>query len=86
MKTVTLELPDELLDLAGFKTEHLSQETLKLIVLELFREEVISLGKAAELCGLSIAEFMEFAASRRVPLHYGEQELQQDREQFKRLG
>jgi len=57
-----------------------------LIVLELFREEALSLGKAAELCGLSISEFMEFSASRRVPLHYGEQELQEDREQFKRLG
>lgn len=85
MRTVTLEFPDELLLLAGFRTEHLSQEALKLIVLELFREEVLSLGKAAELCGLSISEFMEFAALRQVPLHYGEQELQQDREQFERL-
>lgn len=85
MQTITLELPDELITLAGFKKERLSQEALKLIVLELFREEVISLGKSAELCDISVAEFMEFAAARQVPLHYGEQELHQDREQFKSL-
>ncbi len=85
MQTITLKLSDELISLAGLQKEELSKEALKLIVLELFREEVISLGKAAELCGISIAEFMEFAASRQVPLHYGEEELVKDREQLKRL-
>jgi len=85
MQTVTLELPDELVALARIKKDELSHETLKLVVLELFREEIISLGKAAELCGLSIAAFMEFSAARQVPLHYGESELQQDREYFESL-
>ncbi len=85
MQTVTLELSDELVALGKLKRDQLSHETLKLVVLELFREELVSLGKAAELCGLSIAEFMEFSAKRQVPLHYGQTELQQDREYFKSL-
>ncbi len=85
MQTITIELPDELIALAGLKRDQLSHETLKLVVLELYREELISLGKAAEMCGVSIAEFMEFSAARQVSLHYGESELQQDREYFESL-
>ena len=85
MQTITLELPDELVTLARLKRDQLPHETLKLVVLELFREELISLGKAAEMCGIPIAEFMEFSAERQVPLHYGESELQQDREYFESL-
>jgi predicted HTH domain antitoxin len=82
MQTITLQLPDELVTLAGINKDKLSQETLQLVVLELYREELISLGKAAELCNLSIEAFMAFSASREVALHYGEAELENDREFF----
>ncbi|MFQ5640703.1 MAG: UPF0175 family protein [bacterium] len=85
MHTVTLQLSDELVKLAKLKREHLSRDALKLLVLELYREEIVSLGKAAELCGLSLSEFMEFSASRKVPLHYGKTELEQDRQYFAKI-
>ena len=85
MQTIELKFPDELLSLAGFQKETLSHDALKMIVLELYREETISLGKAAELSGESIEEFMKFSSSRFVPLHYGESELHEDREQMKRI-
>jgi len=47
-----------------------SRSASKLIALELFRERRISLGKAAELAGVSVEEFMAFSAQREVPLHY----------------
>ncbi len=79
MKTITLELPDELLELSGFHTDSLSHDALSMIVLELYREEAISLGKAAQLTGLTIDGFMEFSSSRKVPLHYTEAEMEEDR-------
>lgn len=45
MQAVTLQLPDELIALAGLKKQHLPHETLKLIVLELFREELVFTGQ-----------------------------------------
>ena len=84
MTTVTLELPDDLLELSGFRTDSLSQDALKMIVLELYREDAISLGKAAQLSGLTIDSFMEFSSSRRVPLHYGDTELSEDRLSLRR--
>jgi len=47
---------------------------------ELYREGSVSLGRAAELCGVSQAEFMQFAAEREVALHYTLADLEQDRE------
>jgi predicted HTH domain antitoxin len=85
MKTVTLNLSDELIKIAKFKSDQISKDALQLIVLELYREEVISLGKAAELGDLSISEFMEFSASRQVPLHYTKEDLNNDRVNITKL-
>ena len=75
MSTVQVDLPEELLQAAKisgleFSPETISREVAKLLALELFREDVVSLGRAAELCGVSQAEFMEYATDREVPLHY----------------
>jgi predicted HTH domain antitoxin len=57
----------------------------KLLALELYREGVVSLGRAAELCGVSQAELMQFDAEREVGLHYALEDLVQDRKCIERL-
>ena len=65
----SLELPGELLQaVSQFSNGNLAVETAKLLALELFREDKISLGRAAELCRTPISAFMEFAAEHGVPL------------------
>jgi predicted HTH domain antitoxin len=55
--------------------------------LELFREDKVSLGRAAELCGTPIAAFMVFAAHHGVqPLRYGGADLVEERPSIDRLG
>lgn len=76
MTTVQIDLPIELLHAANVQMNSLA--VAKLLALELFREGVVSLGRAAELCGAPLAEFMEFAAEREVPLHYTSDDLTQD--------
>jgi len=56
-----------------------SLEVAKLLALELYREGSVSLGRAAELCVASQAEFMQFAAEREIALHYRLADLEQDR-------
>ncbi len=75
MTTVQVELPGELLQVAGIN----AQEVSKLLALELFREDAVSLGRAAELCGVALAEFMDFVSEREVPLHYSLDDLAEDR-------
>lgn len=79
MPKVQVELPEELIRTAKISLDQLSLEVAKVIALELFREEVVSIGRAAELCGVSVEEFMQFAAHREVPLHYTLQDFESDR-------
>lgn len=81
MATIQVDLPTELLQAARIQ----ACEVPKLLALELFREGTISLGRAAELCGVPLAEFMDFAAERDVPLHYTSEDLEQDRQFIERL-
>ena len=80
-----MEIPEEPLALAGLGDQTASDGARLLLALELFREARVSLGRAAELAGLSIEGFMDFAARREVPLHYGAEELDQDRATAARL-
>ncbi len=61
-------------------SENLSQEAARLLALELFREEKVSLGRAAELCQTPLGDFMEFAAKHGVPpLLCGNEDLEEER-------
>jgi len=86
METKPLELPTDLLQVVGeFNTGDLANETAKLLALELFREDRVSMGRAAELCHTPLAEFMEFAAEHKAPIHYGIAELEEDQRTLAKL-
>jgi predicted HTH domain antitoxin len=86
METKSLELPADLLQVVSqLNGGDLAKETAKLLALELFREDKISLGRAAELCHIPLEAFMEFAAEHEVPLHYGIAELEEDRRTLAKL-
>ena len=80
MSTVHVELPAELLALAGDADLPASRAAAQLIALELFRENRVSLGKAAELAGMAQENFMAFSAQRGVPLHYTGSDWETDHE------
>ena len=87
METVRVDLPAALLQAAKLDAANLSQEAARLLALELFREEKISLGRAAELCRTPLAAFMEFVAAHEVsPIRYGVTELEEDRRTISELG
>jgi len=90
MTTVQVDLPEDLLRAASVcanthSPASASREVAKLLALELYREGSVSLGRAAELCGVSQAAFMQFAAGREVALHYTHEDLAQDRKFIERL-
>ena len=86
MQTVRAEIPAELVVAAGLDAGSLSVEAARLLALELYREDKVSLGRAAELCHIPLEQFMEFAGRHNVPLHYGADELEEDRRTLDRLG
>jgi predicted HTH domain antitoxin len=87
MKTVNVALPSELLKAANLEDANISQEAARLLALELYREDKVSLGRAAELCQTPLAEFMDFVAKHGVPpLRYSPEELEEERRSAERLG
>ena len=86
METVDVKLPSELLRAANLEESSLSQEAARLLALELYREDRVSMGRAAELCQTPLAAFMEFAAKHGVPpLRYSFEDLEEERQAADRL-
>jgi predicted HTH domain antitoxin len=78
METVNVMLPLALLQAADINEATVAQEA-QLLALGLYREDKISLGRAAELCQTALAMFMDFAAKHGVPpLRYTVKEIEED--------
>lgn len=78
MKSVTIELPPELLQLLGSE-EEAKREAKLALVLDLVRRGRLSRAKAAELLGLSLWDFPSLLAQYRIPwFDYSPEDLQQD--------
>jgi predicted HTH domain antitoxin len=85
MDGVQVTLPVELLEAAGLNPADASKDAAMLLALELYRENKISLGRAAELSQTSVEAFMVFAGRHEVPVHYGLSDLEEDRRTIERL-
>ena len=86
METVDVKLPSELLRAANLEGSSHSQEAARLLALELYREDKVSLGRAAELCQTPLAAFIDFAAKHGVPpLRYSFEDLEEERQTADRL-
>jgi predicted HTH domain antitoxin len=69
---MTLILPEKL-------EARLSPEALALhLAIGLFISEEATLGQAAQVAGLSQADFLRELGCRRIPIHYGREELAAD--------
>ena len=76
-----MKLPSALLRAANLEQSSLSEEAARLLALEVYREDKVSLGRAAELCQTPLAAFMDFAAKHGVPpLRYSFEDLEEERQ------
>ena len=76
-----IDLPEELylsLSASGLTKERIANESRKLLALKCFREKVLSLGRAAELSGLSKWDFIEYLSENDVPV------IDHDQDEMKR--
>ena len=63
----------------GLEGEALAVEMRQATAADLYKRNLLSIGKAAELAGLSLAAFMDLLASKGVPLtEYTEEYLARD--------
>jgi predicted HTH domain antitoxin len=69
-----VSIPDEVLISARLSPQELKRE----LAIALFQQERLTLGQAAQLAELGQLEFQRLLASRRISIHYGVAELEQD--------
>ncbi len=71
---MSLVISDEFLQAA-----HISEADFKLeIAILLFQQEKITLGTASQFAGMNQLEFQRILGSRKIPIHYGVEDFQQD--------
>ena len=76
--SLTLEIPDEVSRAMRLPPPE-AQARLRLeLAISLYAQEILSLGKAAELADVSSWELNATLAKRGVPMHYGAEDLAED--------
>jgi len=71
---MSLVISEEIVKASGLSEQELIIE----LVLLLFQQEKISLGKAAELLNISQVRFQKILSNRGINIHYDVEELQED--------
>ena len=79
---MSLLISDEILKASGF-SEH---ELLLEIVIMLFQQDKISLGKASELLGMHRLQFQKLLAERDICVHYDVADFQEDLKTLQEAG
>ncbi len=77
-----LEIPQDVIDSARLTVTELKLE----LALALYAQGRLSLGKARELAGVSLGEFRQSLAARRIAPHYDVADLQEDAATLRALG
>lgn len=78
---MTVTIPDEILEAASITETELLRE----IALILFQQKKISLGKAAHLAQMDQLQFLHLLGSRKIPIHYGIEEFEEDLQTLEKL-
>jgi predicted HTH domain antitoxin len=75
---ITIELPQEVENLLNAEWPDLSRRALEAIMLEGYRDRVLSRGKIAEILGMTFSESETFLRQHGALLDYSEEDLRRD--------
>ena len=74
------------MQMIGLYGDKLEQEMKKATAIDLFRRGLLSTGKAAELAGICLADFVDLLLAHYVPVvEYTIEEYEKDMKAFERL-
>ena len=71
---MSIVIPDEVVQTARLTEAEVRQE----VAVALFQRERLTLGQAAGLAGMSVADFQHLLAARQISLHYDIADLEAD--------
>jgi predicted HTH domain antitoxin len=78
----TIRISQDILDSARLTIPEMQQE----LAIWLYAQSRLGIGKARELAGMSLWEFRQLLAARKISPHYDVQELEEDLDTLRDLG
>lgn len=78
MKTISLDIPEELLISFKVPKQSWEAELKKELAVQLYREGLISFGNARRLSGMSKWDFHDLLGIRRIPRQYDAEDFEDD--------
>ena len=85
MQTVSVDFPRDLINIFKVREKDFSMKVLETLSIELYREGVVSIGKAAEIAEVSIWEMQDILAKQKIPLNYYPEDLESDIETLRKV-
>lgn len=85
MQTISVDLPGDLINIFKIRERDFPAVVRETLSIELYREGLISMGKAAEIASVSLWEMQEILAKRKVPIHYYPEDLEKDIRTLKKV-
>ena len=80
-----ITLPEKVVNFLGLPRKELEKGLKRELAIHFFQSEVLSFGQARELSGMSVWDFIQFLKDRKIPLHYGLLEYEEDSETVEKL-
>ena len=86
METININVPvpKELIQITELSEKKIIERLIKLLALDMYKKNVLSLGKACEICGFSKWDFFDLNKELGIPLNYDENDLESDLAQINR--
>jgi len=85
MQTISVDLPSDLINIFKIRERDFPSVVLETLSVELYREGLISVGKAAEIAGVSIWEIQEILTKRKIPINFYPEDLEKDIRTLKKV-
>lgn len=85
MQTVSVDFPRDLINVFKVREKDISKVVRETLSSELYREGLISIGKAAEIAEVSIWEMYDVLAKRKISLQYYPEDIANDVETLEKV-
>ena len=76
--SITLHIPDSIARSLRIPEAEAQDRVRRELAAALYASGLLSFGKASELAGVSRFDFTDVLAQRKIPRHYGQEELNED--------
>lgn len=85
MKTISIDVSKDIIHILKVREKELPMVLREIIAVNLYKDGLVSLGKASEIAGVSKWEMFDILAAKRIPLQYYPEDLEEDIETLEKM-